>query len=640
MAETTAPLSSITPEQAASEPGFQTGTKAKPTITNQSVLSELEKIYAERKAEKEYFLNPLKQAAVGWWNSQGPGVGLPLADKMRRDQDADLQNLQSQIITGKIGIGQLQNAMGSLKSPETTAPKISLNGSPQAGGTTQTGAPANTPNTQGGYVYRGVPLDSDDFNIVQTFLAKNDLAAADAHVKSVVLERNKFANNPASYKEEARWNPEKGRKEYEMPIETQAKYLNRNQITPAPIATQPTSSNFESSVNRLLKTEGGYKAVDGVSGAPVNLGINQKANPDVDVKTLTPEKAKAIYKERYWNAIGADNLPPATATVALDAAANQGVDYAKKLIDKTGGDPMKMLDQREMDYRKLAKTDERQAENLNGWLNRVSDLRKEISGTPQTSTPTTTAPRRFGSKSEQEAYEKQQAEFLTESSGKAGSKAGERQAFFESAATDASKDLQTSNVLLNIIDKNPAGIGFSYKNKALGTAIEGVKLLTGRDIEPLARRATLSKEDMDAALKFDALAQQNNLKFRQAVMKGTGQVSDFETKLVERASGLDRDTSIESNRFFATVAAENFRMLDKLGSQWQTYQKTNPGATFDKFEQSPEFKNALKDRETRLKSYFPELNTGETAFGSSKPKSNASSEEVEGWRQRYGRKTQ
>jgi hypothetical protein len=268
-------------------------------------------------------------------------------------------------------------------------------------------------------------------------------------------------------------------------------------------------------------------------------------------------------------------------------------------------------------------------------------LRKEISAAPTTTATTApTTPRRFNSKSEQEAYEKQQAEFLTQASSKAGAKVGERQAFFESAATDASKDLQTSNVLLNILDKNPAGIGFAYKNKALGTAIEGVKLLTGKDIQPLARMATLSKEDMDAVLKFDALAQQNNLKFRQAVMKGTGQVSDFETKLVERASGLDRDTSVESNRFFATIAAENYRTLAKLGTAWEKYQKANPGATFDKFEQSSDWKNAQKERETRLKSYFPELSTGETAFGSPKSKSNASSQEVEGWKQRYGRKPQ
>jgi hypothetical protein len=300
---------------------------------------------------------------------------------------------------------------------------------------------------------------------------------------------------------------------------------------------------------------------------------------------------------------------------------------------------MKMLDQREMDYRKLAKSDERQAEFLNGWLNRISDLRKEIS----TAAPTTTAPtvpRRFNSKAEQEAFEKQQADFLTKASGKAGEKVGERQAFFESAANDANENLQTANVMLNILENNPAGIGFAYKNKALGTVIEGIKFFTGKDIQPAARMATLSKEDMDAAIKFDALAERNNLQFRQAVMKGTGQVSDFETKLVERASGLNRDNSVEANRFFATVAAENFRMFEKLGAEWDTFQKKNPGTTFDKFEQSTEFKNARREREQRLSKYFPELSTAETAFGSSKPKSSASSEEVEGWRQRYGRKPQ
>jgi lysozyme family protein len=311
-------------------------------------------------------------------------------------------------------------------------------GAPQAGGApAPTGVSAIVPNAQGGYSYRGVPLDADAFNVIRALLSKNDLAGADKYLETVVTERTKFANNPAAYDQKERWNEEKGRKEYKMPIETRSEYLGG---APAATASAPTSSSFDSSADRLIKREGGFKAVDGVSGAPVNYGINQKANPDVDVKTLTPEKAKAIYKERYWNAIGADNLPKATADVALDAAANQGVDYAKKLIEKTGGDPMKMLDQREMDYRKLAKSDERQAENLPGWLNRVNELRQEVSAT----TPTTTAPRRFGSKAEQEAFEKQQAEFLTKSSGKSGEKAGERQAFFESAAAEANQDLQTT----------------------------------------------------------------------------------------------------------------------------------------------------------------------------------------------------
>jgi hypothetical protein len=240
-----APLSSVTPEQAAKEPAFQTGTKAKPTITNEGVLAELENIYKLRKAEKEYFLNPLKQAAVGWWNPQGPGVGLPLADRMRREQDAELQDLQSKIVTSKIGIGQLQGAMGSLQSPETTAPKTSISGAPQTGGATApapTGVAAITPNAQGGYSYRGVPLDADAFNVIRGFLAKNDLAGADDYLKSVVTERTKFLNNPAAYKQEERWNPAKGRKEYQMPVETRAEYLGGATPTAPTAAPAPSTS--------------------------------------------------------------------------------------------------------------------------------------------------------------------------------------------------------------------------------------------------------------------------------------------------------------------------------------------------------------------------------------------------------------
>jgi hypothetical protein len=220
----------------------------------------------------------------------------------------------------------------------------------------------------------------------------------------------------------------------------------------------------------------------------------------------------------------------------------------------------------------------------------------------------------------------------------AGKAAGTRQGAFESAAVDASKDLQNANVMLNIMDKYPEAVGFGYKNRALGTAIEGVKLITGKDIEPLARRAALSPEAIEAGNKFDSLAETNNLKFRQMVYKGTGQVSDFETKLSERASGLSKDNSLEANRFFATVAAENYRTLDKLGKDWQAFQAKNPGATFAKFEQSDTWKNAQAERENRLKQYFPEIERGDLGFGSRAPTKGADTKEIEGWRQRYGTK--
>ena len=96
-------------------------------------------------------------------------------------------------------------------------------------------------------------------------------------------------------------------------------------------AAAPTSGaplgggfGFDRSVNRTLGFEGGLNASD-TNGTPSNFGINQAANPDVDVTKMTADQAKGIYKSRYWDAIGADKLSPARlAHVAFDTAVMAG----------------------------------------------------------------------------------------------------------------------------------------------------------------------------------------------------------------------------------------------------------------------------------------------------------------------------
>ena len=161
------------------------------------------------------------------------------------------------------------------------------------------------------------------------------------------------------------------------------------QAPTAPTAPQATakapSTAFNTAIGHLLDREGGYKAVDGSSGSPVNFGINQRANPDIDVKNLTVDKAKEIFKTRYWDAINADSLPPKVASIAFDAAVNQGVDYAKHLLATTGGNPDKMLSQRNLDYVSLAQKNPNQAGNLGGWINRNEDVRNKLSKFEDTS---------------------------------------------------------------------------------------------------------------------------------------------------------------------------------------------------------------------------------------------------------------
>lgn len=54
------------------------------------------------------------------------------------------------------------------------------------------------------------------------------------------------------------------------------------------------------------------------------FGIAASAHPDVDIAGLTIERADAIRKTEYWDAIEGDTLPPSIAFMLADAAYGSG----------------------------------------------------------------------------------------------------------------------------------------------------------------------------------------------------------------------------------------------------------------------------------------------------------------------------
>lgn len=121
----------------------------------------------------------------------------------------------------------------------------------------------------------------------------------------------------------------------------------------------------------LAGAEGGYNPKDPMSGAPVNFGIDQRANPDIDVKNLTQDQAKKLMLERYWKPSGADQIQdPALQAIHADTAINMGVNAAKGLLQKSGGDPNAYLQLREQRYREIG------GPVLDGWLKRNENLRQ------------------------------------------------------------------------------------------------------------------------------------------------------------------------------------------------------------------------------------------------------------------------
>ena len=136
---------------------------------------------------------------------------------------------------------------------------------------------------------------------------------------------------------------------------------------------------FDKAMELVFEFEGGYVPDDAGKG-PSKFGVNKTANPDLDIENLTEDRAKKRYRNKYWNAINADELSPEMALVGFDAAVNHGPGKARYLIKQAKGDPQKLLILREKEYARLVKADPKKyAKYAEGWLGRLKRLQEEIS---------------------------------------------------------------------------------------------------------------------------------------------------------------------------------------------------------------------------------------------------------------------
>lgn len=140
------------------------------------------------------------------------------------------------------------------------------------------------------------------------------------------------------------------------------------------------NADFDQAVEFVLEREGVLSNHKNDRGGLTKYGISQKANPDVDVANLSREDAIGIYKDRYWDSIGADNMDMATALIAFDTSVNSGPGAARKMLAQTGGNVENMLDWRKDNYERIVSNDSSQGVFLNGWMNRLDHLSDAVAG--------------------------------------------------------------------------------------------------------------------------------------------------------------------------------------------------------------------------------------------------------------------
>jgi len=173
--------------------------------------------------------------------------------------------------------------------------------------------------------------------------------------------------------------------------DTNVSYLDRflNYVAgqdPQPVApplAKPVSqsSDFDTIIQKVFQREypsedKAFHNVKGDRGGPTKYGISQRAYPNLDIKNLTKEQAIEIAKRDYWDKNKVDQLDPALREVYFDTAFNKGSGAAKLFLERSGGDPVKFLDERQKYANEIVKQDPSQKKFQKGWSNRVNDLKR------------------------------------------------------------------------------------------------------------------------------------------------------------------------------------------------------------------------------------------------------------------------
>jgi hypothetical protein len=117
-------------------------------------------------------------------------------------------------------------------------------------------------------------------------------------------------------------------------------------LTPAKPSDQQSSARFDACMPFIFKAEGGYSDNPADPGGPTNFGItletlraydgNQNLTAD-DLKKLSPEMAKEIYRTAYWNRMQCGALPPGLDLEVFDFGVNSGPAESVKTLQKIVG---------------------------------------------------------------------------------------------------------------------------------------------------------------------------------------------------------------------------------------------------------------------------------------------------------------
>jgi hypothetical protein len=164
-----------------------------------------------------------------------------------------------------------------------------------------------------------------------------------------------------------------------------------------PFTPSAPTTTWEDIWAHVLKAEGGYANNPLDPGGETNYGISRAAYPNLNIRSLTPDDAKSIFKVDYFDKVNGDLLllvNPGVAAHVADMAFNAGPQTAINLLYDSVGLPRQDRITNELVDR-ISSSEEAIANYtkarlsyyaslytaptfMKGWVNRVSNLNKAL----------------------------------------------------------------------------------------------------------------------------------------------------------------------------------------------------------------------------------------------------------------------
>lgn len=147
-------------------------------------------------------------------------------------------------------------------------------------------------------------------------------------------------------------------------------------------------NNYQDCLTRLLKDEGGYTNDPNDSGGPTKFGItltdyrkyiNKKGTAE-DVKGMSINDAKSIYKSKYWDVLNCDQLSSGVDYTVFDYGVNSGVGRPRKALqqfkNKTGVDLIDAINDERTAFLKALEVERPKDKKFDkGWMKRIEGVR-------------------------------------------------------------------------------------------------------------------------------------------------------------------------------------------------------------------------------------------------------------------------